>query len=107
MSASHEHRRRVEWLEQLLARQTLEPGEPYACPYVPGRVASQVTLGLPAGRPGLYHALMDLNFRRLGPVVYRPVCAGCQACRALRVLVPEFRPSRSQRRCLARNARQA
>jgi arginine-tRNA-protein transferase len=91
-------------LEQLLARETLEPGEPYACPYLPGRIANQVSIQLPAGRPGLYHALMDLNFRRLGPIVYRPMCAGCQACQALRVPAREFRPNRSQRRCLARNA---
>jgi leucyl-tRNA---protein transferase len=54
--------------------------------------------------PGVYHALMDLNFRRLGPVFYRPACESCDECRAIRIPVREFRPSRAQRRCLRRNA---
>jgi arginine-tRNA-protein transferase len=42
---------------------------------------------------------MDLNFRRLGPVVYRPACDACTECRQIRVPVADFAPSRSQRRC--------
>jgi arginine-tRNA-protein transferase len=47
---------------------------------------------------------MDLNFRRLGFLVYRAACAGCTECRMLRVPVDEFSPSRAQKRCLARNS---
>jgi arginine-tRNA-protein transferase len=46
---------------------------------------------------------MDLNFRRLGPLVYRPACDACGECRQLRVPVATFAPSRAQRRCLKRN----
>jgi arginine-tRNA-protein transferase len=46
---------------------------------------------------------MDLNFRRLGPVFYRPQCGRCAECRMIRVSVAEFRPSRAQRRCRTRN----
>jgi arginine-tRNA-protein transferase len=53
--------------------------------------------------PGLYTGLMDLNFRRLGPLVYRPVCDGCAECRQIRVPAAEFTPSRSQRRCREKN----
>jgi arginine-tRNA-protein transferase len=53
--------------------------------------------------PGLYHLLLDLNFRRLGWGVYRPRCDGCSECRQLRVSAEEFRPNRSQRRCRKRN----
>ena len=98
------HERRTARLAQVLAREEPEPGEAHACPYLPGREARQVSLLLPGERPGLYHSLMDLNFRRLGPVAYHPACEGCQACRALRVPTAAFRPDRSQRRCLARNA---
>ncbi len=52
----------------------------------------------------LYHAFMDLNFRRLGDVVYRPACASCRECRQLRVRVRDFRPDRAQKRCARRNA---
>jgi leucyl-tRNA---protein transferase len=80
------------------------PGPSFPCSYLPDRLARHQTLlatDLPAG---LYHDLMDLNFRRLGDVVYRPLCEGCAACRQLRVPVATFEPSRAQRRCLARNA---
>lgn len=46
---------------------------------------------------------MDLNFRRSGSLIYRPVCRGCAQCRAIRVPVGEFKPDRAQRRCLQRN----
>ncbi len=54
-------------------------------------------------RPGSYHALMDLNFRRLGRVFYRPDCGGCAECRILRLPVDAVRLNRSQRRCRDRN----
>jgi arginine-tRNA-protein transferase len=77
---------------------------PFPCPYLPDRSARHLTI-LPAPVvPGTYHALMDLNFRRLGPVFYSTRCEGCDACRMLRVPVEAFAPSRAQKRCRARNA---
>jgi arginyl-tRNA--protein-N-Asp/Glu arginylyltransferase len=79
-------------------------GAPSRCPYLPDRDARNETiLPVPLG-PGIYHALMDLNFRRAGPVFFRPRCPGCAECRMIRVVVDPFRPSRAQRRCLKRNA---
>ena len=54
--------------------------------------------------PGLYRLFLDLNFRRLGTIVYRPACDGCRECRQLRVDVARFRPTRAQRRAWKRNA---
>jgi arginyl-tRNA--protein-N-Asp/Glu arginylyltransferase len=79
------------------------PGPPFPCPYLPGREARHQTLLASTCPPGLYTGLMDLNFRRLGPLVYRPACDACAECRQLRVPVATFRPSRSQKRCQARN----
>jgi arginine-tRNA-protein transferase len=53
--------------------------------------------------PGVYHSLMDLNFRRLGAIFYRPSCLACDECKQVRVPVAAFRPSRAQRRCRTRN----
>lgn len=48
--------------------------------------------------------MMDRGFRRSGHVYYVPDCEGCRACEQIRVPVLEFRPSRTQRRVLRRNA---
>ncbi|SFD38667.1 arginyltransferase [Pseudoalteromonas denitrificans] len=45
-----------------------------------------------------YEALLNLGFRRSGDQIYRPHCAPCFKCRAIRVLVNDFIPSRSQKR---------
>jgi arginine-tRNA-protein transferase len=90
-------------LERALVEHAIPPGPAFPCPYLTGREARNVSLVPQPLRPGVYHALMDLNFRRLGSLFYRPHCHGCQSCRMLRVPVAEFRPSRAQRRCHQRN----
>ncbi len=89
---------------RLALRHSPEPGPPFPCSYLPDRLARHQTLLAGDLPPGVYHALMDLNFRRLGDLVYRPACDGCAECRQIRVPVARFTPSRAQRRCLARNA---
>ena len=79
------------------------PGPPFPFPYLPDRESRHQTLLASTCPPGLYAGLMDLNFRRLGPLVYRPACEGCAECRQLRVPVAGFQTSRSQRRCRERN----
>jgi arginine-tRNA-protein transferase len=39
------------------------------------------------------------NWRRFGHMLFRPACQSCRACRSIRIVVPRFRPDRSQRRC--------
>jgi arginine-tRNA-protein transferase len=95
--------RRREGFARALGAADPRPGHEFPCPYLPGRAARQLTVLPDPVRPGTYHALMDLNFRRLGRVFYRPACAGCAECRILRLPVDELRLSRAQRRCLARN----
>ena len=98
------HAWRTKRLAQILEQSGLEAGVERPCPYLPDRQARQIVVLPPRGVPGLYHCFMDLNFRRVGSIYYRPACDACQECRALRVLVDEFRPSRAQRRCGRRNA---
>jgi arginyl-tRNA--protein-N-Asp/Glu arginylyltransferase len=91
-------------LSRAMERRDLPLDGPFPCPYLPRRSARHLTVIPAPVFPGVYHALMDLNFRRLGPVFYRTRCEGCDQCRMLRVPVAEFSPSRAQRRCRARNA---
>lgn len=77
----------------------------HACGYWPERQARDLVLD--PGDPRLaqaYPQALGWGFRRSGNLIYRPHCRGCRACVAVRVPVADFRPDRSQRRCLARNA---
>lgn len=51
-----------------------------------------------------YAELLRRGWRRFGNYVFRPQCPACTKCRPLRVDVNQFRPSKSQRRTLKRNA---
>jgi arginine-tRNA-protein transferase len=99
-----EHEDRTRALRRVLEEEVPPPGEPFPCPYLPDRISRNITIQAGSLPPGVYHAFMDLNFRRMGGLFYRPDCPGCAECRMLRVPVAEFRPSRAQRRCQAANA---
>lgn len=78
---------------------------PHPCGYWPDREARDLVLDPRDPRlPALYPMALQWGFRRSGDLVYRPACNGCRACVPVRVPVADFAPSRSQRRCLARNA---
>ena len=76
-----------------------------ACGYLPDRSArnAYVDPALQMTRER-YAWLITQGFRRSGDYVYRPHCNNCQLCLPSRIAVETFRPSRSQQRCLARNA---
>ncbi|HTL15215.1 MAG TPA: arginyltransferase [Thermomonas sp.] len=77
----------------------------HPCGYWPDREARDLVLDPRDPRlPALYPLALDWGFRRSGDILYRPGCAGCRACVAVRVPVAEFAPDRGQRRCLRRNA---
>jgi arginyl-tRNA--protein-N-Asp/Glu arginylyltransferase len=76
---------------------------PHDCSYLPGetwRLEYEIVSAMSAGE---YRTRMDENWRRFGHTLFRPRCPECTACRTIRVLVDQFRPNRSQRRCRANN----
>jgi arginine-tRNA-protein transferase len=69
------------------------------CPYIDGQIA-RMPLYRQLRRLTLDEA--DLRFanaeRRVGTCLYRTACPTCVACRGLRVIVDDFKPTKSQRR---------
>ncbi|MBI4963276.1 MAG: arginyltransferase [Desulfomonile tiedjei] len=82
----------------------LMAGDVHACPYLPGRDAREEFFLAEAFPSELYHDFMDQGFRRSGQIFYRPICDGCWECRPIRVPAATFKPDKSQRRVLRKNA---
>lgn len=77
----------------------------HACGYLPEREARSLFVDPDyALDDARYQVLLEQGFRRGGNHVYRPRCESCRACIPARIDAAQFQPSRSQRRCLKRNA---
>ncbi|MEM1351161.1 MAG: arginyltransferase [Pseudomonadota bacterium] len=78
---------------------------PQPCPYLEGRMERKLFTALQGENADkLNDSLSHQGFRRSQNVLYRPSCAECSACLSARINVNAFKPSRSQRRALSRNA---
>ncbi len=77
---------------------------PSPCPYLRGQEERKVFTHLVGERAGeLNDLLTHGGFRRSQSIAYRPACETCRACVSVRVVVSDFRPSRSMRRIGERN----
>jgi leucyl-tRNA---protein transferase len=78
---------------------------PQPCPYLEGRMERKLFTALQGEyAEKLNDSLSKQGFRRSQNVLYRPSCAECSACLSARIRVADFKPTRSQRRTLKRNA---
>jgi len=77
---------------------------PAPCPYLRGRQERKIFsyLGGPTA-PALNAVLSQRGFRRSQNIIYMPACDGCRACTPVRILVDEFKLSKSRKRTLVRN----
>ncbi len=77
----------------------------HPCGYYRDRLARDLVMDPDAPElRQVFGGALGSGFRRSGARVYRPDCVGCRQCQASRILVNDFVPNRSQRRCLQRNA---
>jgi leucyl-tRNA---protein transferase len=78
---------------------------PHACGYFGERTSQNLVID-PASPhlPQIYDAALARGYRRAGGHVYHPRCPRCHACVPARIPVARFRASRTQRRCMSRNA---
>lgn len=75
------------------------------CSYLPDRSALNIYADPHHPQPRLvYNQLIKRGFRRSGEYVYRPGCNGCNACVPVRIRCADFKPRRTDRRNLKRNA---
>ncbi len=78
---------------------------PQPCPYLEGRIERKLFTALQGeNATQLNDALSRQGFRRSQNVLYRPSCADCNACMSARIRVADFKPTRSQKRVIKRNA---
>ena len=78
---------------------------PQPCPYLEGRMERKLFTALQGeNAETLNNSLSGQGFRRSQNVLYRPSCADCAACLSARIDVSKFKPSKSQRRTIKRNA---
>lgn len=77
---------------------------PHTCGYFAERMAQNLVIDPSSPQlEQLYEVALSRGYRRAGDHVYIPRCQACRACVACRIPVADFRPDRSQRRCLRRN----
>lgn len=85
-------------------RELVVHDEEQECPYLPGRRARMpLRWQLVPLAPRVFDLSLDAGDRRVGRMLYRTACPGCDACKPLRLTVDRFAPSRSQRRAARRN----
>lgn len=79
--------------------------QPFDCSYLPDK-QEQLLIYVPAEKELKvpYSHLIQAGFRRSGEQIYRPHCPTCQKCQSIRVDVRQFKPSKSQKRILNKNA---
>ncbi|ELV8721387.1 arginyltransferase [Vibrio harveyi] len=73
----------------------------HPCSYLPER-EERVAVALDADlhTEQSYQVLMANGFRRSGDTIYKPHCQHCSACQPIRIAVPDFVASKSQKRLL-------
>lgn len=69
------------------------------CPYLDGKFERKIFTHLIGDKaPDLNHALTNGGFRRSQNIAYRQACEKCSACISTRVVVDEFKATKSQKR---------
>lgn len=77
---------------------------PQPCSYLDGKWAQTIFVDpIFELDTAMYSQLIAQGFRRSGDDVYSPYCTRCSQCVPVRLPVAQFKPTRSQKRCLQKN----
>jgi arginine-tRNA-protein transferase len=78
---------------------------PAPCPYLPGEKERKIFSYLEGpGAAATNGVLTRRGFRRSQNIIYLPACEACQACVPVRIVVADFKVTRSRKRVLLQNA---
>jgi arginine-tRNA-protein transferase len=77
--------------------------QPRRCTYLPEQTATLEYRVFDQLTAEEFQPLLERGWRRFGCYCFRPACAACGECRSIRVDAANFRPTKSQRRAVARN----
>jgi arginine-tRNA-protein transferase len=77
---------------------------PSSCSYLPQEQSSLEYRVLAHVTDFAFQEMLERGWRRHGRNFFRPACASCRQCQSLRVDVNTFRPTKSQRRAMQKNA---
>ncbi len=75
----------------------------FPCSYLPDREERLLVHVGEAQEGMVYDKLIQAGFRRSGEQMYRPHCARCNECKAIRINIAKYTPSRSQKRLINKN----
>lgn len=76
----------------------------HICNYWPDRIARNLVFDpMSPALAEIYTQALNWGFRRSGDVIYRPRCNQCQLCTSVRIVVSDFQPDKTQRKCLRKN----
>ncbi len=76
---------------------------PFDCNYIEGLKEQLLIIQESQLDSALFEQLLGMGFRRNGNSIYKPRCPSCSACQSIRVVVPEFKISKRQKRTLKNN----
>ncbi len=78
--------------------------EEFPCPYISEQMArNEYFFGIELTELEMDDLLKE-GWRKFGWYFFRPACKACKACIPLRVVINDFKPSRSQRKVLQKNS---
>ena len=76
----------------------------YDCAYLPDKKVRMFYKYIEHAPKRFVSAVIERGWRRFGKYYFHPICHGCDACKSLRIDAQHFKPSKSQRKALRRNA---
>jgi arginine-tRNA-protein transferase len=88
----------------MILHRELAYSDPVPCPYLPDKMFTQAYFFASEVDHDEAELLFSTGWRKFGYFFFRPVCVQCRMCISVRILVDQFKISKSQKRLLKKNS---